>query len=387
MIKISNKKKAYLLRKRNSLKHAELVKANNKKNRRYASNRRVRREPSELFLLKNKRSEFRKKFYKTIKYNRPIENINIESQFGIENNFEEFIKIASTFIDSRSRWVNFNLTNCKRMWPSAITLLCSFKQWTELTANINHIPKLSSVDPSDMSVNSYLSHCGFYDYVNTDDGDVDTDIYNDSEIVKIQRENNKSEIDEREESICEILGGYSSMTCDQIEDFDCNVLIEVFNNVAEHGTSYKDNGWWSLTQYHKTTGIISLCVADNGIGIKNSLITGPQKKSLLNSIKSGKDSDFIKAAFKENVSGALTGSKKKNRFIRTDIYERGSRRGNGLKRIKETCKRCGVAFSLLSQKGYVKFDSNGELELEGTEQKRVFAGTLYHFTIPAKAQS
>ena len=70
--------------------------------------------------------------------------------------------------------------------------------------------------------------------------------------------------------------------------------------------SNKDKGWWLLVQYHKNHGFISMCVADNGIGIRNSLLTGPQKNDILSSIGEFKGNDglYIKHAMKENVSGA-----------------------------------------------------------------------------------
>lgn len=55
-----------------------------------------------------------------------------------------------------------------------------------------------------------------------------------------------------------------------------------------------------------------------------------------------------------------------------------------MKRIKETCRDCGIEFSILSQKGYLNVDSEGEIKKSGTSNSRIFAGTLYQFVIPAK---
>jgi anti-sigma regulatory factor (Ser/Thr protein kinase) len=244
---------------------------------------------------------------------------------------------------------------------------------------------LASNDSRHQHVNQYLVHCGFYDYVKRSHTHDVSDVYDDHKIVKIKRENNESEIDEREESIRLILERYSSLTEEQIEDFDCNVLIEAFNNVTEHGKSHHDSGWWTITQYHNSTGIISLCLADNGIGIKNSLATGPQSEILRKTIGNEQDGEYIQEALKENVSGALTGSTKENRImLLKKVYKRGSRRGNGLSRIRETCSRCDIKFSLLSQYGYLSLDTNGKITRCGSTENRLFAGTLYHFTIPAK---
>ncbi len=280
------------LRRQGSKKRAEKRRAGAKKNRKrlYSSTQYL--GLSEYDSLRIGRSKFLAGFYKEVKYDQPQLVVKIEEQFGIEHDFQNYIGISSKFIDSRSQWIEFDINGCTRLWPSSITLLCSFKQWTELTANVNHIPMLSSTDSSSDGVNSYLSHSGFYDYVRRSHAGANADIYSDEEIVKIKRENNKSEIDEREEAICGVLKKYSTLSEDQIEDFDCNVLIEAFNNVTEHGNSKRDNGWWTLTQYHKKTGIISLCLADNGVGIKNSLLTGPQKDQIMKKINSDDDGAY-----------------------------------------------------------------------------------------------
>ncbi len=88
----------------------------------------------------------------------------------------------------------------------------------------------------------------------------------------------KRNIEIREEEILSLVERHSSLDAEQLEWFYSVILTEIFNNVTEHGISHKDNGWWLLAQYHKRHKIISLCIADNGIGVRNSLLTGPQKK-------------------------------------------------------------------------------------------------------------
>lgn len=373
------------------LKHEIQRKRKEKKNSRLRKNRLYKQKLSlrdyqetNIEKIKKFRRSFRADFYKPIRYEEKSLDILIDNEFGIENDFKKFIELASTFTDSRSRELDFNLKNCTRLWPSAITLLCSFKQWTEITASGSFKPILSSTMSDSDDVNQYLEHSGFFDYVRISHSDDTVDIYDDSEIVKIKRENNSSEIDDREDEIRELIEKYSDLTDEQVEVFDDRVLIEAFNNVDEHGFSNRDSGWWTITQYHKKTGIISLCIADNGIGIKNSLLTGPQRKQLLNRLGSSDDSDYICAALEENVSGAITGSVKESGVLFSGGYLRGSRRGNGLKRIKEACKECGVVFSLLSQKGYIQIGADGKVKLKDSSLSRVFAGTLYHFSIPAK---
>lgn len=391
MKKISKRRQAYLIRKTKKALRKCRLQAGLRKSSIYKKKRYLTKisSDSQLRQIKETKKKFQNRFYKKIQYKDPALPIEIKGELGLEKNFDEFIDTSSKFIDSQSKWVLFNLDNCSRIWPTAVTLLCSFKKWTEITAKKGRSPKISSTEPKDQLVDAYLLHCGFYDYVNVknDLNHIDTHIYDDSEIVKIQRENNKSEIEIREKAIRSILQKYSSLTEDQIENFDCNVLIEAFNNVTEHGRNYGDNGWWTLTQYHKKTGIISLSIADNGIGIKNSLLTGPQGNEIRKKFKiDNDDGDYISLALKENVSGALTASIKNETGYMplTKYYQKGSRRGNGLKRIREACRECGIIFNILSQKGFLHIDAAGEIKNLGTKNSRIFAGTLYHFVIPAK---
>jgi len=343
-----------------------------------------------LSLVKN-RGEFKKRFYKPLKYDRPKQDVVIKEQLGIEHDFGKFVELASTFVNSRSKWITFDLKNCERLWPSAITLLCSLKQWTDITAHPHHVPSLGSTDSYSDEVNAYLVHSGFCEYVRMDHDDFDPSLFSDDSTVKITRENNTSEIGIREDEIYEIIERYSGLDPDQMEEFNSVVLVEVFNNVSEHGISSGDSGWWTLTQYHPRTGIISLCIADNGIGIKHSLKTGPQQAQLEEAVgQNATDGDYIKAALDENISGALRASQKSEaafKVLGTKIgkaYTRGSRRGNGLNRIKDTCKKCGVEFSLLSQRGYLNMKPDGTTGHSGTAKSKIFSGTLYHFSIPTK---
>lgn len=114
-------------------------------------------------------------------------------------------------------------------------------------------------------------------------------------------------------------------------------------------------------------------------------MTGPQKDELdqkiINSTKN--EHTFIQMAMEENISGAYNASVKKKVFIKRR-YIRGARRGNGLERIRETCIQLGIEFSILSHHGYIFYDNKGNIMKKDSKNNRVFAGTLYHFKIPAK---
>ncbi len=329
------------------------------------------------------RNNVRKKLYKQVKYKEPAQSVNINDDFGIEKNVDSFLTVAETFMSFKSKSLFFNLYDCNKIWPTGITLLCSLAQWVELTSYPNKRPTIGSSYSNNEKVNSYLNHCGFYDYVNRQK-ELVPDYYPESEIVKIKRELDPSSLEPREMQIVELLKKHSSFNEDQIEEFDDVVLTEIFNNVSEHGINNRDRGWWTLSQSHKTAKIISVCIADNGIGIKNNLITGPQREGIIKNLAEDKENDgeFIRLAIEENVSGAFKASVKSGRIFTT--YERGSRRGHGLKRITKTCKKLGISIVILSQKGYAVIDKNGQIIKVGTKPNRIFAGTLYHLQIPAK---
>ena len=177
---------------------------------------------------------------------------------------------------------------------------------------------------------------------------------------------------------------WKSIGSDGIEEFNDVVLTEIFNNVLEHGMPHRDKGWWLLAQYHKTHKLISLCVADNGIGIRNSLMTGPQRHEISKRIDNPKYNEgaFIRLACEENISGALAASIKEGTLIKK--YVSGSRRGNGLQRIIKTCKKLMIPLAILSHNGYLFLDENGHEKLCSSKYRRIFAGTMYHLKIKAK---
>jgi len=85
---------------------------------------------------------------------------------------------------------------------------------------------------------------------------------------------------------------------------------------------------------------------------------------------------------KQNVSGAMDASIKEGSFFHKG-YIKGSGRGNGLDRIKSTCLKLNISFSILSHFGYIFFDNYGKILKSGTHNNRIFAGTLYHFNVTA----
>ena len=66
-------------------------------------------------------------------------------------------------------------------------------------------------------------------------------------------------------------------------------------------------------------------------------------------------------------------------------YPIGSRKGNGIKRIVDTCARFNIEVRILSHHGYLILDKNGKPSRigDGYRDNRVFAGTLFSLRIPA----
>jgi len=335
------------------------------------------------FLLKDRRT-LKKALYKKKRYHGSPFTIRITQPLGIEEerSIDYFFEISSQIIDFNARELIVDIRECERIWPSGITLLCSLKQWVETKSKKNSHPKIRSTPSNHKAVNSYLAHSGFYDYVQRMEDDP-KHYFDDSQIVKIHRELKRSNIEKREEEIVELLRKFSLFTEEEIEEFNCVILTEIFNNVTEHGVPV-DSGWWVLAQYHKTHKIISFCTADNGIGIRNSLMTGPQKKEIGKKIPNNQkeEGNFIKISLEENISGAVEASQKKGHLIKK--YSRGARRGNGLERIRGVCRKLSIPFTILSHYGYLFIDGQGNVTKCGARNTRIFAGTMYHLIIKAQ---
>lgn len=335
------------------------------------------------------RKNIKRVVYQKRNYRDPYREVVIDQEFGIEEpaSAAYFLKKAEEIVNFRSRELFLNIKDCPRLWPSAITLLCSLKQWVELTSSPRRIPNISSSTPSTTDVDAYLGHCGFYDYVRRAHNDDNKCPFSNEEIVKIEREKSHydKDIEKKEDQLISLLQRCSNYSCEEIELFDSVILTEVFNNVREHGIVHKDEGWWLLAQYHKKHNIISFCVADNGIGVRHSLMTGPQRFEIMKEYPSEhkKDGDLIRIAMNQNISGAMTASLK-TRHIISQRYERGARRGHGLGRIRDACKKLNISLSIISHRGYVFLDEHGEIIDHGSRPLKIFAGTLYHFVIPAK---
>ena len=246
-------------------------------------------------------------------------------------------------------------------------------------------PEISANRPNSKALDSYLTYCGFYDYVGYPKVQADTNFV-ENDVVKIELERDNDKIETRCRQITNLIKEKSTLPPDNIERVQCMVIPEIINNVTEHGQNCIDKGWWMLAQYHKNHKIISICIADNGLGIKDSLLTGPQHEDIKQKAKSflNEDGNFIELAFTQQVSGAAEANLKNIKEMFHDRYPKGSNRGNGLKRIKQACAQCSIKLSVFSQKGYIIYDKQGKLIEKRSYTNRIFGGTMYNLIIPAR---
>ena len=123
----------------------------------------VRGHP-EYYSAVSERQSLIAKLYKPRAYEGPSQEIVIKGEFGLEVDSEipEYLDLATKIVDSESGEVTFDITSCSGIWPSALTLLCSLKQWTEITSSqaSSRIIKSTSSDFDD--VNSFLDGSGFH---------------------------------------------------------------------------------------------------------------------------------------------------------------------------------------------------------------------------------
>jgi len=113
-------------------------------------------------------------------------------------------------------------------------MMCSLKEWVEFGARNNRLPHpiIASTDSKNKSVNTYLTHCGFHDYVGRK-YKPSSEEYSDEHIVKIRREFKRDgeSISKREDEIIALLERTTNYSKNEIKLFCSTVILEVFLNV------------------------------------------------------------------------------------------------------------------------------------------------------------
>lgn len=372
-----------------TIKSKKINKKRLKKTRKYKEKQLERRE---ITNYKEKRRKARRRIFKKYDFNnKDTIPVVIGKSLGIEfGDIDSFVEVGKKIVDSNVNDIKIHLQKCEKLWPSALMLICSFHQWRNLAYKYNRKihkktcckPSLGSYAPKNKELQDYLIQSGFYDYVHVDHY-TPTDI-NPDEIVKVKLNNTKEVIEARMEELEDLITKKANLTPELKEELNCYVIPEIINNATEHGENCFDQGWWTLGQYFPETHIISICIADNGIGFKETLCTGPQSQDTviteLNE-KDAKETDYIELAFKDGISGAMD-AKHWELNIFHEHLPAGSNRGGGLSGIKEKCKKCGIKLSIFSQYGYIIYGENGKILDAQSFDRRIFGGTFFNLVIP-----
>ena len=369
--------------------------------------------------ISHKRKEIINALYDSYSFKEAPSLITINGNLGIEqiDGYDRFFSLARSLHSFDSRTLTIDLSSVDRIWPSGITMLCALKKWLELTCYTRHKkePQILPIKPNDNGVEAYLNRCGFYDYLRTKtktqsykthsshddsyawikDKKKNPALYFPPDLVKIRRIAGAYHIKQREtceKLINELLATKTNYNQDELGFFSDVILVEILSNVQEHGlTCARDKGWFVLAQHHPTHEFISLCIADNGIGIENSLITGPQTDEIRNDLKQSfsviDHASYIVHATKENVSGAVNASLKETELAILERHPRGNRRGNGLGRVIKRCKQLNIILAIISHKGACVFHNNGSIIKKESSETLLLGGTMYHMLIPCNGGS
>lgn len=155
--------------------------------------------------------------------------------------------------------IEFDFQGCNFLAPYAVTLFAAYIIWLKqvkmrsvrVKANRNSV------------AGNYLVETGFFELL----GETTTPdlIERPDRTVKLTRISSSSEIPPFAAHVMEIL---------QIEDVELEgavkySLIELLRNVVQHSSS--KFGGIAMAQYYPNTGLVNLCVADMGVGIKETI--------------------------------------------------------------------------------------------------------------------
>jgi hypothetical protein len=233
--------------------------------------------------------------------------------------------------------VALNFESCNFIAPYGVSLFAAYALWLREVKKCHVVVKAT---PNTVAGN-YLVESGLLELLGEGRFPVPPD--RPDRIVKLTRIKASSEIPQFTASVMSIL---------QIEDEELAgavqySLVELLRNVVQHSAS--KNGGVAMAQYYPTTGLVEVCVADLGLGIKETI----------NEAYPEIDSDLkaLKLATLPHVS----------RTFKPGGYTRMTdNAGLGLFFIRQIASLSGGSFFLGSKKGLV--DIWGDLK--GQQHKR-----------------
>lgn len=155
--------------------------------------------------------------------------------------------------------VQINFEGCSFLAPYAVTMFAAYVLWLRESRRVNTTVKAA---PGTVAGN-YLVQSGFLELLG--EAGYPAPIDRPDRTVKLTRITSSSEIPKFTSSVMSIL---------QIEDEELAgavqySLIELLRNVVQHSAS--KSGGIALAQYYPNTGLVDLCVADLGLGIKSTI--------------------------------------------------------------------------------------------------------------------
>lgn len=156
--------------------------------------------------------------------------------------------------------VQINFDTCGFIAPYAITLFAAYSLWLR---EVKHCHLSFKASPDTLAGN-YLVQSGFLELMG-EDSIIRAATPRPDRAVRLTRISNSSEIP-----------GFATLVMDilQIEDEELAgavkySLIELLRNVVQHSASA--GGGVAMAQYYPRTGLVEVCVADMGLGIKTTI--------------------------------------------------------------------------------------------------------------------
>lgn len=125
-------------------------------------------------------------------------------------------------------------------------------------------------------------------------------------------------------------------------------LTEIMRNIPEHSNAKEI---WYCAQYWPSFDLVELAILDEGIGIKDSLLSNMAYESLVRT-----DKDALEYALKPGISRTFVPGRNNNS---TDEWANS---GYGLYMVSRTCAALGGSFIVLSGNAALKVDEDGVKE-------------------------
>lgn len=155
--------------------------------------------------------------------------------------------------------VQLDFNECQFLAPYAVTLFAAYSLWLKQVKGCH----LSVKATANTVAGNYLVQSGFLELLGEDAFPAPAD--RPDRTVKLTRIANSAEIPRFANSVMDIL---------QIDDEELAgavkySLIELLRNVVQHSASV--GGGVAMAQFYPRTGLVEVCVADMGLGIKSTI--------------------------------------------------------------------------------------------------------------------